>query len=131
MTESELLTFLNEQSGDIDVNFQFWLSATFAVLVSFFFAGEKLVGFIRNTLVVLYIASTLLFTARLFLAGASVELARQELEKLDSAMLTANPAINGFVGLLYASIILYGTISTIYVALNSEKIRPKSRDDST
>jgi hypothetical protein len=130
MTESELLTFLHEQVGDIDVNFQFWLSATFAVLLSFFFAGERITGYIRTTLIALYIGSTILFATRLFLAGASTEVARRELEDMGSKLIMTNLSINGFIGLLYVAIILFGTIAVVYYSLNLEKLvsREKSKD---
>lgn len=123
MTEPELLTFLNEQSGDIDVNFQFWLSATFAVLLSFFFAGEKIIGMIKHTLIFLYITSTLLFTTRMGIAGASAERARQELVELGSEMIVVGAGLNSFMGLLYLLILLCGTAATIYIAMNYEKIK--------
>jgi hypothetical protein len=49
---------------------------------------------------------------------------------MGSKLIMTNLSINGFIGLLYVAIILFGTISVVYYSLNFEKLvsREKSKD---
>ena len=121
MNEFEIAQMLGVALETINANFQFWLSGSFAVLLAFFFAGEKIVGYVKWTLIALYTASTVLFSLRLFIAGAQSQHFVQLLQDMNSdALLTPN--INTFIGFLYAFIICTGTIATIYFGLNSKRI---------
>ena len=61
MSEFELLELLRTANEAVDSNFQFWLSSSFAVLMAFFFAGDKIVGYIKWVVVTLFVSSTILF----------------------------------------------------------------------
>ena len=122
MTEFEIVQLLGEAGDSVNANFQFWLSSSFAVLLSFFFAGDRIVGFIKWSVVALYTASSILFSIRLFVAGVQSQIYVQMLEDVGSNTVVLSSGINSFIGLLYLIILLIGTITTIYFGLNSRKI---------
>jgi len=53
MTEMDLLELPHSANDEVDANFQFWLSASFAVLMAFFFAGNRIVGYVRWVVILL------------------------------------------------------------------------------
>ena len=55
---SDLLNLLLAQRASIDVQFQFWLSITFAVIVAGFVAGRRLDLKLRLLAAVLYVLAT-------------------------------------------------------------------------
>lgn len=123
MNEFELLELLRTANEAVDTNFQFWLSSSFAVLMAFFFAGEKIIGYIKWTVVLLYLASTVLFIYRIQASGRVATLARVALEEMNSGYLTISSGASAIViGGSFISIILLGAAGTIYFCLNSKKI---------
>lgn len=126
MTEIELLGLLRTANEGVDTNFQFWLTSSFAVLMAFFFAGDKIIGFIKWTVIFLYITSTALFVYRIQASGRVATRARVELEKLGSEFLTIGSDLSAIaVGGSFMIIILAGTIATVYFGLFSKKIMGK------
>jgi len=55
---SDLLSLLLTQRGSIDLQFQFWLSITFAVIVAGFVAGRRLDFKLRLLAAALYVLAT-------------------------------------------------------------------------
>lgn len=126
MSEVELLDLLRAANEGVDSNFQFWLSATFAILMAFFFAGDRIVGYIRWAIVLLYVASTILFVFRILDAGQLATRARSALEELGSDFLIIGSDSSAIViGGSFMLIILLGTIATIYFCIFSKKIMQK------
>lgn len=64
MTEYELTSLALDLFRDMDAQIQFWLQATFAVLVAVFFAGDRLTRGLRRLVALLYTAASLLAAAR-------------------------------------------------------------------
>ncbi len=126
MSEFELLEVLRNANASLDSNFQFWLSSTFAVLMAFFFAGERIVGYIKWVIVLLFLSSTMVFLYRMQASGREATKARRALEELDSDFLIINADTSAIViGGGFMTIILIGTIATVYYCLNSRKITGK------
>ncbi len=68
MSEVDFIQAVMSVQADIDGQFQFWLSITFAALVASFVAGDRLPGRARVLMVLMYlVASVLLF--RRYLRG--------------------------------------------------------------
>ena len=105
------------------------MSSSFAVLLAFFFAGDRIVGFIRWTLVLLYLASTTLFVFRIFDAGRTATRAREALRDLGSDYLSIGPETSALaIGGSIMSIIIVGTIATIYFCVRSSKIMKQTSE---
>ena len=126
MTEWELLQLLRSANEAIDSNFQFWLSSSFAVLMAFFFAGNTIVGYVKWTVVSLYLSSTILFSYRLFTSGGVAVRTRRAIEELDSEFIsTTSEMSQSFIGPSFMVIIGLGTIATVYFCIFSKKIMGK------
>jgi hypothetical protein len=126
MTEMELLELLKAANEEVDANFQFWLSASFAVLMAFFFAGDRIVGYIRWVVVLLYVTSTTLFVYRIRASGVMATRVRVVLEDMGSDFLTVGSDTSAIViGGSFMTIILVGTIATVYFCIFSKKIMQK------
>ena len=79
MSEAELLTLINDTLTRQDRVFEFWLSASFAVVISFFFIGDRAKKPAKLVIAFLYIASTSMLLLRwvglgMIYVGASREL---------------------------------------------------------
>ena len=126
MTEMELLELLKAANEEVDANFQFWLSASFAVLMAFFFAGDRISGYIRWVVVLLYVTSTTLFVYRIIAAGGMATRVRVALEDIGSDFLTIGSETSALViGGSFMTIILVGTIATVYFCIFSKKFIKK------
>lgn len=131
MSEIELLELLRSANEGVDSNFQFWLSATFAVLMAFFFAGDRIIGYIRWSVVLLYVTSTVLFVFRILDAGRMATRARVALEEFGSDFLIISSDSSAiFIGGSFMLIILMGTIATVYFCIFSRKIMQVSTDQT-
>jgi hypothetical protein len=132
MTEFELLELLRTANESVDTNFQFWLSSSFAVLLAFFFAGERIVSYIKWAVVLLYVASTVLFTYRIQASGRVATRAREALEQLSSDFLIISSEMSAImIGGSFMTIILVGTIATVYFCINSKTVMKKEIEGDT
>ena len=64
MTEADLIQALTSVQADIDAQFQFWISITFAVLIAAFIGGARLTVSLRLLVVFLYLSTTLVLYLR-------------------------------------------------------------------
>ena len=64
MSEHELTTLVYELFRDMDGQIEFWMQATFAVVVAAFFAGDRLSRGIRRAVAALYLIASLLAALR-------------------------------------------------------------------
>ncbi len=64
MSEYELSSLVYELFRDMDSQIQFWMQATFAVVVAVFFAGERLPRGIRRVVAALYLVASVLAALR-------------------------------------------------------------------
>jgi hypothetical protein len=64
ITEVQLLQLFLEVNQDIDTQFQFWISVTFAVLVASFVADERLSRAERIAITALYLCATTILLLR-------------------------------------------------------------------
>jgi hypothetical protein len=66
VTEADLIQALVAVQADLDAQFQFWISITFAVLVASFIGGSRLTGRIRLLIVLLYLGTTFILVLRFY-----------------------------------------------------------------
>ena len=69
MTTAELLELALLTQDSVDAQFQYWLGATFAVVVASFTAADRIGSKTRVVVASVYILVTLLFMFRFFSAG--------------------------------------------------------------
>jgi phosphatidylserine synthase len=126
VTEFELLELLRGANDRVDSNFQFWISASFAVLMAFYFAAGKIRGFIKWTVLILYALSSMLFVFRIQATGRMATNIRGSLEAMNSEYLTVGAvAAARFIGTPLMLITFLGTQATAYFCIRSEKILSK------
>ena len=125
MTELELLELLRAGNDGIDSNFQFWISSSFAILMAFYFAHGKIIGYVKWTAISLYVSSTVLFFIRMSGNGLGVIQIRASLEEIGSELAIYGGATGGIIGLLFISIVILGTLATLYFCIFSEKFLDK------
>ena len=110
ISTAELLEIAMLLRDDLEDQFQFWLSITFAVIVASFIAGDRLRYSWRTIVGALYLLATVLFAVRLS-------------ESAQNLMLYLTPALErgaewsnsgDVVFLLRAAVMLVGTCATIW-----------------
>lgn len=130
MTEAELLTVAHDSLTRMDVIFEFWMGATFAVLVTFYFIRGGSTKLVRRVSAVLYI----MFSALMFNRWGSISLiylnVRDELLEMGSIGVIDNVSywINTA---LWPSTFVFGTITAVYFIFAHENILAKSRERDT
>jgi hypothetical protein len=72
VTEFEIRQLMLETDGVITQQFQFWMAATFAVVVASYTAGSRLALWARVCVTALYLGATLTFFLRYYSAASSL-----------------------------------------------------------
>jgi hypothetical protein len=112
MSEFELNTLLIEYSAAIDSQFNFWMAATFAIVVATHTAGDKLNRTGRLGLVLLYLLACAVFYFRYLGAADQVTYAIEQL--LELGRQSPSPEL-GFATRLVRQVLL--TIGTIFAVV--------------
>lgn len=106
MNEADLLPLFFDVNQDIDTQFQFWISITFAVLVASFVADERLSRLERGVITMLYLCA-----ATIILMRYNGALAHQ---RYVLALFTANgvpqPELPWIAGLLRFALFTLGSL---------------------
>ncbi len=113
MSEAELIGLFLEASQNLDSNFEFWLTASFALIIASYFLTEKLPNSVFLLAMFLYVSSTLLFMVRGMAAGRTLTSIRDQLEALNTETALISTHENLLVAFLYFLIMVVGTASTI------------------
>jgi hypothetical protein len=106
VTEVDLLPLFFDVNEDIDTQFQFWISITFAVLVASFVADERLSRFERAVITLLYLSAATIILLRY---GSALSHQRDVLE-LFTANGLAQPELPTLAGLLRLSLFTVGSL---------------------
>ena len=130
MSEFELNELILLVSSNINDQFQFWIAATFAVIIVSYTAGDRLALWARLVIAILYAATVALLYLRLFAAVAQAAQSFEQLRELnpdfvEASGLVAIPLLRKFVmlgGSLLAIILI--CMPTIGMRAN------KHQDDS-
>ena len=113
MIEVELLQLYMEVNQDIDTQFQFWISITFAVLVATFVAGHRLSRGGRAVIAALYLCGAALLLSRYFSALSHLGIVLGLYEQYG----VEPPSVIGTAGLLRITIFLVGSLVTVLSVL--------------
>lgn len=108
MTEVDLLPLFLDVNQDIDTQFQFWISITFAVLVASFVADERLSRIERRVITALYLCAAIIILARYSSALAH----QQDVLDLFAANGLAQPAAPALAFLLRTILFTFGSLVT-------------------
>lgn len=106
MTEVDLLSLFFAVNQDIDTQFQFWISITFAVLVASFVADERLSRVERAVITLLYMSAATIILLRYTSALAH----QRDVLELFSANGLTQPELPTFAGLLRLSLFTFGSL---------------------
>ncbi len=129
MTEYELLSAYNETAEAINANFQFWLSATFGLIVVSDLSHIKLSKVMGRLLLTLYSCLSILFTVRLFTTGALNDGLRNALIDAGSSVHVVSELTNNVFAVLYLLVMIVGTLGTIILVARAKK--SKSEDEKS
>lgn len=130
MTEAELLTVAHDTLTRMDVIFQFWISGTFAVLITFYFIRDNASNLVKRVSAALYSIFTLLMINRWGSVSFIYRDIRIELLEMDSIGVIDNTAdwVNAF---LWPAIFIIGTVSALYFIFAHDNLLHRDRDDDT
>jgi hypothetical protein len=106
--------FILEQS-EINQQFEFWLTVTFAVIVASFVAGKKLVHKLRVVAASLYVLSVIVFLSRWYYAANDAEMFKSALNEV--GVLVQTPWVTLFARL---TLITAGTLAALVFLLKKD-----------
>ena len=114
MTESELIELMYESLGYADRNFEFWITATFGVILAFHFSGERVTPLMYRLIMFLYCSATVLFVSRWSVAVLQYAQFRQELTNMGSSVKVSSLLMESVISVAYLLVIGIGTLGAIY-----------------
>lgn len=115
MSEFELNILVIEYSAAIDSQFNFWMAATFAIVVASHTAGDKLNRAGRLVLVLLYLLACAVFFLRYLAAADQVTYAIQEL--LAAGGQSPSPELGSITRLGRQTLLIVGTLFAVIVVV--------------
>lgn len=124
MSDNELLSQLFNALEALDGNFEFWITVTFATIITAHFAGNVISGRLRLLILVLYTLSTVLFNLRMFAMGTMVVSFRDQLDLTEAANHVYGSTLNIAIGILMHVTIIVGAIGTILYLSKSGRGSP-------
>ena len=119
VSTAELLNLLLTQRSSIDLQFQFWLSITFAVLAAGFVAGQRLRRGLRWLAALLYAMASLHLMLRWMNDGAVGQRWVEELVRRGVEFAIPWPAVY-----LRMALMVIGTVGTLVFLLTASRQDP-------
>ena len=129
MTESELLSVCHQLVTRMDVTLEFWISGTFAVLVTFFFVGNRATTKLKWLSVTLYFIFSCSMIFRYFQLGAIYTIIRTDLEQLGSNYIFSAGG-NITAAVLTIFLLITGTLITAFFIFGKDKIVQSDTTDN-
>jgi hypothetical protein len=121
MSEAEVIEMMYESLGYADRNFEFWLSASFAVILAFHFSGTRLTTLMYRLITFLYCSATVLFVARWTVAAMQYASFRKQLMDMGASIEISGNFMEGIITLSYIIVISLGTVGTIYFGYKTNR----------
>ena len=121
MTAYELTSLIYEIFRDMDSMMEFWISATFAVVVAVFVAREHLSRAMLMMILGLYVAASVMFALRWVVFLRRTFHYREELIKLTGSDIPTDDVLVGVIVVLIISIFMLGIGATSYFLHQKEK----------
>ena len=113
MSEADLVNLFIESSMALDNNFEFWLTASFAMLIASYLVTERIPFVVFLITMCLYLLSTVLFMIRGMAMGRTLTSIRDQLTAIDAETAVVGSGENLMVAGLYFVIMVPGTVATI------------------
>jgi len=127
MTEFELQQLMADTSAAIDGQFQFWITATFAVVVASYTAGARLSRWVRVSLAVLYLMAVAMFYLRWFASASDLlEQGRMAIEMGATFGPAAHGPLARIIGTLRQIVMFAGSVFATVMILRPATIDPKN-----
>ena len=114
MSEYELTSLVYDLFRDMDAQIEFWMQATFAVVVAVYFAGHRLSLGFRRFIAVIYVAASLQSALRWVLFLRRVMAHRDQMSALGYSDIPTTWWMVGGVTILIVVIFVGGVIGTVY-----------------
>ena len=114
MSEAEMIEMMYESLNYADRNFEFWISASFAVILAFHFSAKNLTPLMFRLITFLYCSATVLFVARWAVAAVQYASLRQQLIEMNTSLALSANVMEGVITVAYFVVIVLGTAGTIY-----------------
>lgn len=119
MSEFELHVLITDHLRDMHGMIEFWVSATFAVIVARFVAVDRLSRRVLWVMAVLYAMATLLSFTRYMLLVNRVGIYQAELARLGLAPFEQPQPLAGTMAVLVLGLYGAGTVAAIYFLLGA------------
>lgn len=114
MTESELLSAYFESMAATNSNFEFWITATFALVVAIHFVKGDISRGLKITLLALYFATSVVFNIRYNNAGVLTNSVVDLLRDMNTEV-AINPLLSGnIIGPFINLIWYFGTLAAVF-----------------
>jgi hypothetical protein len=113
LNEADLINLFIQSSQALDSNFEFWLTASFALLVASYLVTEEIPYPVFWITTFLYVVSTVLFMLRGMTMGRMLTSIRDQLAAMNSETALISADENLLVALLYFVVMITGTATTI------------------
>ena len=114
MSEYELHVLITDHLRDMHGMIEFWVSATFAVIVARFVAGERLTRRVLQAMTVLYVMATLLSFTRYVLLLNRVTIYQAELVGAGMDPFEQQQPLYGMMATLVLGLYAGGTLAAVY-----------------
>jgi hypothetical protein len=127
MSEHELTSLVFELFRDMDSMIQFWIQATFAVVVAVFVAGDRLSGWMRRVVAALYLTASVIAALRWNLLAYRTSVYRDRLLEAGYPDIATIPRLVLLITALIGVMFLVAVISTIAFLLRPGTGRARAR----
>ena len=114
MSEYELTSLVYDLFRDMDAQIEFWMQATFAVVVAVYFAGHRLSLGLRRFIAVIYLAASIQSAMRWALLLSRTITYRDEMIERGMSDIPTTWWLVGSVSILIIVIFLGGVVGTVY-----------------
>ena len=114
MTERELIETYFDLISSSNSDFEFWLSATFAITMAFHFTGTQISKLLKRYLLTLYIFTSLIFISRFTNTGLSLTGIYRKLLESGSSLELGIAVPSFVIGPTMIVIMMAGTIGAVY-----------------
>lgn len=137
MSEYEILDTMAAIIAMLDVTLEFWLTATFAVVVAAHFAGDRFTRSMSATITFLYLAATFLMMLRSVSGMLDWSNYADRLAALQAADGTAPPesalqaAVSLGMGSVRVALFLAGTAAAIYFINHTRRSQDPAKATAT
>ncbi len=114
MSEHELSSLVFELFRDMDSMIQFWIQATFAVVVAVFIAGDRLSRWMRGMIVALYLIASIQAALRWILIVSRADAYRTRMVAEGFADIPTHWGLVQLIAALIFVMFVGGVVGTVY-----------------